>query len=350
MILVGEVIVFLKKIFNFNKDYRYYLEKGDAYLHDERFADARDAFAEALQKLALSEAPDASLQAMIHEKFVETGNRLGWLNLAEAECALAGGNLQKAGEHLHVILDLAEDAALRNKAENYFKEMDSAKPVKAADAVDHSCSDCADHSGRSTQEIQGMEETLTAEDRFELYVHTLPGNLPERYKSLGEKFAYGCLLNQDGQGEAALKVFAELSGEEENDILDYETALIYYQGGDLGSCEKLLRRGIELNGTNPLCYLALVQLFGETGRVKEALPFLQHMINIDLIPDQAGLLLGDAYIHLEDENSAVDCYTRVLSSPGYAKEAAMKLVPLLEKQGRREDAAYLAKKFKKGCC
>jgi hypothetical protein len=80
------------------------------------------------------------------------------------------------------------------------------------------------------------------------------------------------------------------------------------------------------------------------------LPFLQHMINIEVIPDQAGLLLGDAYLLLEDENNAVDCYTRVLSSPGYAKDAAMKLIPLLEKQGRREDAAYLAKKFKKGCC
>ena len=348
--MVGEVIVFLKKIFKFNKDYRYYLEKGDAYLHDERFADARDAFAEALQKLALSEAPDAPLQAMINEKFVETGNRLGWLNLAEAEYALAGGNLQKAGEHLHVIMDLAEDAVLRNKAENYFKEMDSAKPAKTADAVDHSCSDCADHSGPNMQENQGSEEALAPEDRFDLYIHTLPGNLPERYKGLGEKFACGCLLSRDGQGEAALKVFADLSGEEEKDIVDYETALIYYHGGDLISCEKLLRRAIDLNGLNPLCYLALVQLFGETGRVKEALPFLQHMINIDLIPDQAGLLLGDAYVHLEDENSAVDCYTRVLSSPGYAKEAAMKLVPLLEKQGRRDDAAYLAKKFKKGCC
>jgi tetratricopeptide (TPR) repeat protein len=344
------VIVFLKKIFNFNRDYRYYLEKGDGFLHDERYADARDAFAEALQKLALSETPDASSQAMIHEKFVETGNRLGWLNLAEAEYALTSGNLRKAGEHLHVVMDLAEDVVLRKKAEIYFKEMDSANSPKTVDDANHSCSGCADDSGRSAQESHDMEESLAAEDRFELYIHTLPGNLPERYKSLGEKFADGCLLNQDGQGETALQVFAELSGEEENDIIAYETALIYYHGGDLINCERLLRRAIELNGLNPLCYLALVQLFGETGRVAEALPFLRHMINIELIPDQAGLLLGDAYILLEDENSAVDCYTRVLSSPGYAKDAAMKLIPLLEKQGRREDAAYLAKKFKKGCC
>jgi tetratricopeptide (TPR) repeat protein len=344
------VIVFLKKIFNFNRDYRYYLERGDGYLHEERYADARDDFAEAMQKLEMSESPDASLQAMIRDKFVETGNRLGWLNLAEAEYALASGNMQKAGEHLHIIMDLAEDTVLRNKAENYFEEMGLTDHPKPIDDSNRSCSGCVDDSCGSAQESHGMEESLAAEDRFELYIHTLPGNLPERYKSLGEIFAYGCLLNRDGQGEAALKVFEELSGEEENDIIDYETALIYYNNGDLNNCERLLRRAIELNSLNPLSYLALVQLFGETGRVAEALPFLHYMINIELIPEQANLLLGDAHILLEDENSAVDCYTRVLSSPGYAKEAAIKLIPLLEKQGRREDAVYLAKKLGKGCC
>lgn len=343
--------MFLKKIFNFNKDYRFYLEKGDRYLHEERYSDARDSYAEALQKLEMSEAPDASMQAMIREKFAETGNKLGWLNLAEAEHAMTSGNPPKAGEHLHIVMELAEDAELRKMAQDYFLEMASANPPKKAIDVDNrSCFGCADDSFVGEKESHGMEDSLTAEDRFELYIHTLPGNLPERYKSLGEKFTYGYLLNRDGQGEAALKVFKELSGEEENDIIDYETALIYYNNGDLNNCERLLRRSIELNGMNPLSYLALVQLFGETGRVQEALPFLQHMINIELIPEQAGLLLGDAYTLLEDENSAVDCYTRVLSSPGYAKEAAMKLIPLLEKQGRQEDVAYLTKKFNKGCC
>lgn len=342
--------MFLKKIFNFNRDYRYYLEKGDGYLREERYADARDSFLEALQKLEMSETPDTSLQAMISEKYAETGNRLGWLNLAEAEYALTSGDPQKAGEHLRVVMELAEDAELRKKAENYFEELGSADSPKTIDVGNHPCSGCADDSGISEKESRGMEGSLDLEDSFELYILTLPGNLPERYKGLGEKFAYGCHLSREGQGETALSVFGELSGEEENDIIDYETALIYYNNGDLNNCEELLRRAIELNGLNPLCYLALVQLLGETGRVPEALPFLRHMIKVELIPEQAELLLGDAYILLEDENSAVDCYTRVLSSPGYAKEAAIKLIPLLEKRGRKEDAAYLVKKFKSGCC
>ena len=342
--------MFLKKIFNFNKDYRYYLEKGEGYMHEERYADARDSFFEALQRLEMGEAPDASLQAIIREKIAETGNRLGWLNLAEAEHALTSDNPQKAREHLSVVMDLAEDAELRKKADQLFEEMGSTNAAKSIDVGKQSCSGCADVSGPIEKESHGTEDSLAAEDRFELYIHTLPGNLSERYKSLGEKFAYGCLLSRDGQGEAALKVFTELSSVEENDIFNYETALICYNNGELDNCEGLLRRAIELNGLNPLSYLALVQLFCETDRVQEALPYLRHMINIELIPEQAELLLGDAYILLEDENSAVDCYTRVLSSLRYAKDAAMKLIPLLNKQGRLEDAAYLAKKFNNGCC
>jgi tetratricopeptide (TPR) repeat protein len=344
------VALILKKLFGFNRDYRYWLEKGDGLLNEEKYADARDAFSEAMRKMAESGVEDASLQAEVREKYAETGNRLGRMNLDEAGYAFAGGDTRKAEEHLRVALDLAEDAALRKEAENLFVELSADTPKITMDDEKHSCSDCADDAEHVAPESHRTDELLDMEDRFELYVHTLPGDLPERYKSLGAKFARGCLLNLDGQGEEALKVFTELSAIKENDIINYEIALTYYRKGDLNNCERALRRAIDLNAMNPLSYISLVQLFGETGRIAESLPFLQHMINNELVPDQARLLLGDAYILLEDDGSAVECYSRVLSSPGYAKDAAMKLIPLLEKQGRREDAAYLAKKFKKGCC
>ena len=46
--------MFLKKLFKFGKDYNHYLEKGDRYLADERFADARNAYGEALEKIEAS--------------------------------------------------------------------------------------------------------------------------------------------------------------------------------------------------------------------------------------------------------------------------------------------------------
>jgi predicted negative regulator of RcsB-dependent stress response len=343
-------MVFLKKLFGFDKDYRHYLEKGDRYLQEERYSDARDTFAEAMHKMAKSDAEDISMASLLREKFAETGNRLGEMNLSEAEHALNNGDHKKAEDHLRIVSELAEDAALREKAEKLLAGLVAESPRKKINDANHSCFNCKDDSDQTTHESHAVDEQPAAEDRFALYIHTLPGNLGERYAGMGEKFAHGCLLNLDGDGEGALKVFLEISAEAENDILDYEIAIIYYQKGDLKNCERQLRRAIELNGLNPLCHLGIVQLLVEIDRVAEALPFLEQMINADILPDQARLLRGDVYLLLEDDTRAVESYSQVLSSPKHAKEAAEKLIPLLEKQGRPEEAAYLAKKFMKGCC
>ena len=342
--------MFLKKLFGFNKDYRYYQEKGDRYLQDERYADARDAFAEAMQKMAECNAGDVSMGSMLREKFAETGNKLGELNLSEAEHALSNGDYIKAEDHLRIVTELAEDAALREKAEELLTELVTESPRNKINDTSHSCFSCGDDSAQSAHESHAVDKQLAAEDRFSLYIHTLPGDLAERYAGLGENFAHGCILNLDGDGEGALKVFAELSVEEDNDILDYEIAIIYYRKGDLKNCERLLRKAIELNGLNPLCHIGIVQLLVETNRAVESLTFLEQMINADLLPDQARLLRGDVYLLLEDETRAVESFSQVLSSSKHAKEAAEKLIPLLEKQGRPEEAAYIAKKFMKGCC
>jgi tetratricopeptide (TPR) repeat protein len=343
--------VFLKKLFNFSKDYSYYLEKGDRYFSEERFADARDAFSEALEKIDQGEENDNSVKISLREKIVECGNRLGWLNLREAEHALNSENLKKAEEHLRIVLGLAEDPVLREKAEKLLPGKALISPGNEDIASLHSCGSCnGDHDDAGHDEGHGMDHTMHMEDRFALYMHTLPEDLPRRYGEMGEKFARGCLLNLDGDIDGALTLFEELTADGENDILDYEKAIIYYHKGDSRKCEMLLKKALEFNGSNPLCYIGLVQLYTEIGRGKEALPVLERMISADLVPEQARMMLGDVYILLHEEEMAVECFKQLLSSPGVARQAAERLVPLLEKHGRCEEAAYLAKKFAKGCC
>jgi tetratricopeptide (TPR) repeat protein len=188
------------------------------------------------------------------------------------------------------------------------------------------------------------------EDRLALYFHTLPEDLPERYAGMGEVFAQGCLMKLEGDEEGALRLFEELSAAQCNDILDYEKAIIYYHQGDPESCEKLLNKALDSNPLNPLCYVALVHLYTDSGRAAEALPVLERMKGRGLMTEQAGLMQGDLYVLLGDETKAVESYSTLLSSPNVAREAAGRIVPLLEKLGRSEEAAYLAKKFAKGCC
>jgi len=342
--------MFLKKLFTFGKDFNHYLEKGDRYLADERFADARTAYCEALEKLEAS-GKDALFQSeAVRQKIALTGNMLGSLNLVEAEYALASGDRKKAEEHLHIILELADDANLKENSAKLLAGLNS-EASEAAVKVDDTCTSCeGTGAGAGNDDLQGMDDSISREDRLTLYFQTLPGDLPERYAGMGDEFARGCLLNLEGNEEEALRVFEGLSRDTENDILNYEQAILCFHQGDSGKCEQLLLKAIALNPGNPLCAIGLVHLYTEIGRGPEALQVLERMISSDLLPEQAMLMQGELYTLLQDESKAVESYSRLLASPKFAREAAERLVPLLEKQGRSEEAAYLAKKFAKGCC
>ncbi len=341
--------MFLKKLFGGGKDYSHYLEKGDKYLADERFADARNAYGEALEKLEASGAADLSRIEAIRRKIAHTGNMLGRLNLTEAEHAVSAGDRKKAGEHLQVILDLADDPTLREDAQRLLEGLESGP--QSAGQVDEApiCGSCTQgDEEEGDYRHYDLEDTIDDEDRVALYFQTLPGDLPDRYAAMGEEFARGCLLNLEGSSGEALLIFEKLSANADNDILDYEKAIIHFHDGDAGKCEELLLRAIGLNPVNPLSSIGLVQLYAETGRAPEALQVVARMIEKDLEPDQARLMQGELYTLLEDEPKAVESYSRLLTSPKYAREAVERLVPLLQRQGRTEEAARLAKKFARG--
>ncbi len=342
--------MFLKKLFGFGKDYTHYLEKGDKYLADERFADARNAYSEALGMLEASgEQALLSQIGEIRRNIALTGNMLGRLNLTEAEYAISSGDRKKAGEHLGIIMELADEPALREHAERLLRELDSGVTEQAHPGEMPACGSCEEgEDGAEDEEHDGLDKPIAGEDRVALYFHTLPGDLPERYAGMGEAFAKGCLLNLEGHGTEALQVFEGLSPGRENDLLIYEKAIACFHNGDSGTCEELLLKATGLNPANPLCGIGLVQLYTETGRVPEALQVVERMIEGDLVPEQARLMQGELYTLMNDKTNAVESYSKLINSPKYAKEAAERLVPLLLRMGRTEEAEYLTKKFSKG--
>lgn len=341
--------MFLKRLFGGGKDYNHYLEKGDKYLAGERFADARNAYLEALEKLEARGATAGLPAEEIRRKVAHAGNMLGRLNLAEAEYAISSGDRKKAGEHLGIIMELADDPALREHAERLLRELDSGASEQAPPGEVPACASCEEsEDGTEDEEHDGTDKAIAREDRVALYFHTLPGNLPDRYAAMGEEFARGCLFSLEGDREAALRVFETLPPDKENDILIYEKAIIHFHAGDNGACEKLLLKAREQNPANPLCGIGLVQLYTETGRAHEALQVVERMIADGLEAEQARLMQGELHSLLKDDSNAVESYSRLLDSPRYAKEAAARLVPLLQGLGRTQEAAYLIKKFSKG--
>ncbi|MGA7828298.1 MAG: hypothetical protein WCA04_11590, partial [Geobacteraceae bacterium] len=311
--------MFLKKLFGFGKDFNHYLEKADRYLAEERFAEARVAYGEALEKIEASDGEGLHLVEPVRRKIALTGNMLGRLNLVEAEYAFSSGDRKKAGEHLQVILDLADDTILRENAERLLAELDSEPGVPPQDTAAHACISCSGK-GLATvdEDYPDMSDTISPEDRLALYFQTLPEELSGRYAAMGEEFARACLLNLDGDEEGALRVFEAVPADRENDILDYEKGLLYFHQGDSLKCEQLLLKAIAFNPDNPLCHIGLVHLYAETGREHEALQVLEGMIARELIPEQARLMEGDLYSQMQDESKALESYSKLLTSSAYA--------------------------------
>ncbi|RII27902.1 MAG: hypothetical protein CXR31_06690 [Geobacter sp.] len=334
----------------FSRDYRYYVSQGDKYLAAERYADARTAFNDALEKMHNDKIDDAALEADIKGKMVLAGDRLGFVNLEEAEHAFQSGIASKAREHIHLVMQLAEDVITREKAEILLRRITEVEAGEPAAAPVHGCASCKGVSPEAVENSGISDEDLSSDDRFYLAIQTLPHELSLRYAGLGEEFACAYLTAHGGRADSALSLFHELNETAECDIYHYEISLIYYEQGDLSRCEHHLQRAIELNRANPLCWLALAQLTADTGRFQEALQLLDHMVVHQFLPDQARSMQGDIYQSIGAVDKAIDCYTELLAFPGTARIAAERLVPLLENQGRNDEAEFLFKKYLKGCC
>jgi pentatricopeptide repeat protein len=338
----------------FKKDHRHFLNQGGKHLAAERYADARVDFLEALKRCPADAASDGQA---IREGLVRAGNGLGGLNLHEGERSLVAGELAKAFDHFTLAAELAVDEAIRELAEQGLKKLQqpavSAPAAVAAAPAAHggsSCGSCKDAGSHGAAPEEIPASTLADEDRFFLLVQPLPGGLGERYAAMGEKFARAYLLIHDGKDDEAFPILQEIHLSGENDIVLYEVALIMYRSGRAHECEDLLNRSLQLNPANSASYLALVHLLAETGRFPEAIATVKRMMELGILADQAQFMLGELYEAAGDQELAFAAWTKSLDLPGVARSAAERLVPLLDEQGRTDEAKYLIKRYLKGCC
>jgi tetratricopeptide (TPR) repeat protein len=338
--------MFLKKIFR--KDPEDFIRQGEKLLAEERYVDARHAFEEAQERLPSDATADSV--GRIRSGLSRVGNMLGLANLQEAEHARNLGNYRKAEEHLILARNLAEDVAILEKAERLLVSLHESPPVVPASNQSASCSGCVKPHDISADISHVSDGDLHPEDRFEVLIHALPDDLPQRYASLGEKFACAYLLNHDGREEESLRIYEELLARGDNDIMLYEVALIHFKMGDPGRCEQFLTRAIEVNPRNSVCHLGMVQLLIDTGRLERSLDHLDLMIGSGILSAQSLLIKGEVLQLLDENDRALEVYSQALALPATAKGAAEKLIPLLESLGRSKEAELLYKRYMKGCC
>lgn len=342
--------MFFKKFFT--KSFEQILQKGDSLFRDEHYSEARQYYYDALEKVP-SSGVDQQILAHIKSMISKSGNSLAEMNILEAEASIRSGNILKAAEYLELSLELADDVCLREKAEKLISsltEFSSAESETKESAGKHGCVTCSTSNHTTPQPEPILPDHLHSHEQFQLLVNTLPGELPQRYASLGEEFATAYLLAHTGDSVKALNKFRQLLSDDENDIILYETALLEFKEGRISSCESLLRKAIKLNADNPVCNLSIAQLLADTGRLDEAAVFLKSMMERSILYEQALIMLADVYIAMGDQENAVTLLSSGIQMPVLKKASAERLVPILASQGRDDEAAYLVKTYLKGCC
>jgi len=340
----------------FKKDYKQLREKADSHFAAGRFADAKLVYQEALERVDTATEQESE-RLYIASRISQSGNSLAEMNIAEAEAAIRSGDFKKGQDHLSLALELADDVTIREKTEILLRQQPEERHVKSHDHNhgtahgSHGCSSCSSsHGGGGSDFTPDLPEHMQSEEQFQLLIHTLPGNLPQRYEALGEKFAKAYLLAHSDELQSALALYKELLSQGENDILLCEVALLEYRLGISGRCESLLQRALTLDDGNPLVHLSLAQFYIDTRRFTECVPVLVGMMERDMLHDQAMLMLGDVYAMMGCADEAIDVYTRGLQLPALKKVSAERLVQVLTAQNRTEEAAYLFKTYLKGCC
>lgn len=334
----------------FRKDPAQFKERGDRHFAQGRFAEARHEYEDALKILPDSAIGSDELRSYLCCQLIAAGNQLAALNLDEAEFARLRGDNAKALEHAELAMEQAEDETIREKARIFYDSLPDHELQPHSKSSSHNCSGCGSHGKPEDVSNESPSDYLSLSERFELLIQPLPGNLPNRYRNMGEEFAFAYTAIHEERLQEGLRILTKLSESQSSDIIDYEIAIIHFHEGRLKECESLLRHALTINETNPLCHLGLVQLMLETGRFVDAVPILNLMISDGHLPDQATVMLGDVLQATGDEDSALDRYIEGLSYPSTARASAERAIPLLQKNGRTQDAQALAKRYLKGCC
>lgn len=331
------------------KGYRDLESRGDDYHRQQRYADARIEYETALELLHGGEGvddPDALRR--IGEKLAATGLELARLNLAEARSALCAGNRQRCDEFLELAAQFSEAPEIRRQIAEIMK---SAPPSRDRSNDSHEVPGRAKRSPEAVEPIDSSHEASSEPDeeiRFELYVSTLPGNLPDRYRAKGKDFARACLAAHEGRRREAWEMFRRL--EPACDLVRYEMGLIAVQEGDPRSAEELLLDSLSMEPRNPLALLSLGQLRMVQRRHDEARTILQTARDQGL-GNQILLLLGDNEQAAGAMAAAEAFYLEALADKSLARAAAERLIPIMESTGRTRERDFLLKKHcGKGCC
>jgi tetratricopeptide (TPR) repeat protein len=324
------------------------LTKGDRYMESDSFFDARTCYEDGLRLCSADDA-GCALKTVFSER-IDTANRgLAERNLFEAECAYSRGDVDKAIDHLELVITLTYDPALREKAETLLLDFSPPESDHGGQSSVSSCASCAGSSASESADSMHPDDSLPLLEYYELLIQQLPADQYRRYAGLGEDFAYAYIAASRDEHREALSGFEKCSDTVPHDICSYEKGKVLHRLGNDSEAVQHLRTAVQLNRTNSLAWLTLALVLRESKHFQDALATIETMVAEQIMPEQALLLRAEICEASGDHEGAVNQYVELLQTP-YAHAAAENLYGVLMETGRQNDAAVIYKKYLHKSC
>jgi tetratricopeptide (TPR) repeat protein len=312
-------------------------------MESDSFFDARSCYEDGL-KLCTADDAGGALKTVFSERIANANRGLAERNLFEAECAYSRGDVDKAIDHLELVITLTYDPALREKAEIMLLDFSQPGSEHVEQISVSSCASCAGSSPSESADSMHPDVSLPLLEYYELLIQQLPADQYRRYAGLGEDFAYAYIAASRDEHREALSGFENCSDTLPQDIYCYEKGKVLHRLGNDPEAEQHLRTAVQVNRTNSLAWLNLALVLMESKRFQDALTTIETMIAEQIMPEQALLLRAEISEVSGDHEAAVNQYVELLQTP-YARAAAEKLYGVLMEIGRQNDASAIYKKY-----
>lgn len=206
---------------------------------------------------------------------INAGDELARLNLGEALGLKNCGKEAQAEEHFLLALEKVCSSDLKSEIEQ-----------AQAETVDHTADDLTSGAqsgcgGCSSGKLVEIDEYIAPEDvdlQMELILTSYPEALAIRYQAKGKLFQEGFLQAQSGQDEEALKLWAQVESDDQDDLYYFELGSLLGRVGELDKARQMLETALSKNSGLLLAVESLIPIMIAQNDFKGAENKLQQLL------------------------------------------------------------------------
>lgn len=309
---------------------------------DKRFADV----CRLADDLDVGTFPEEE-QTELNQLRTNAGDELARLNLGEALGLRNCGKETQAEEYFQQALEKVCSSDLK-------AEIEQAQAATAGYGVEEQSRDvqsgCASCSSGNLVEIDDYVAPEDVDLQMELILTSYPDDLANRYLEKGKLFQEGFLRAQSGQDEEALKLWAQVKADEQDDIDCFELGALLGRVGELDQARRMLEKALSKNSGLLLAVEALIPVMVALDDFKGAEKKLRHLLEQGVDPGFCHAQLAMVYYRQGETEQSVSAVRLALAAGMTEQSFQVFAAKVLEHSGAIDEAEEILKKLPASGC